>query len=171
MAFHMGDPTGNGGDSECVLGNFPSPGSPVTTLPANFTSFLCCYYSFQRKYKCNAFSLERVRHYPAEGTNKDGDYSYTKENLPKVMFPAKVLLGGQMIGRLAFTSDPCRVEVTGTLSTGGPLGYLSNMMEVTFDPCPGHGRVNSAADLCMLEAHGTLSRVVSKVFLDIVHDL
>lgn len=69
MAFHMGDPTGNGGDSECVLlGNFPSPGSPVTTLPADFTSFLCRYYSFQRKYKCNAFSPEQA---PAEGSNKD----------------------------------------------------------------------------------------------------
>lgn len=150
VAFHMGDPTGNGGDYECVLlENFPRPGSPVTTLPANLTSFLCCYYRFQRKYKYNAFSPEQVRHCPSEDSNRDEDYLYTKESLPKVVFPAKVLSGGQMIGRLAFTSDPCRVEVTGTLSTAGPRGYLSNVMQVTHDQCPGHCRVNSAANLCM----------------------
>lgn len=53
-----------------------------------------------------------------------------RETFQKVMFEAEVFSGGQTISRLSLTG-PCRAAVTGTLSTGGPLGYLSAMVKVT----------------------------------------
>lgn len=77
---------------------------------------------------------------------KTGVIYTQRETFQKVMSAAEVFLGGQTISRSAHTCDPCRVEVTGTLSTGGPLGYLSTLGKVTKDQCPGCCGVNSSGN-------------------------
>lgn len=55
---------------------------------------------------------------------KTGIIYTQRETFQKVMFAAEVFWGGQMISRLALSSDPCREEVTGKLSTGGPASRV-----------------------------------------------
>lgn len=70
-----------------------------------------------------------------------------RRNFKEVMFAAEVLLGGQMTIRLAFTSDPWRVEGIGALPAGEPLGYLTTLVKVTQDQYPAHCGVNSTGNL------------------------
>lgn len=62
---------------------------------------------------------------------KTGVIYTQRETFQKVMLEAEVFSRGQVISRSALPSDPGRVEVTGTLSAGGPLGYLSTLVKVT----------------------------------------
>lgn len=124
----------------------PSQVLAAQSLPFPHTSQFSCVAITVSKGNTNVmYSAQSECNTTLQNILMKTEVIYTqRENFQKVMFAAEGFSGGQMIRRSTLPSDLCKAEVTGTPSTGRPLGYLSVLVKVTYDQCPGHCGVNSS---------------------------